>query len=86
MYIDEQKFDKFEQKKKLKKIRAIENNCFDWLINHIPEPIAKTVDGFKDKFVNLFKTNTPKQTMCGTGKKLSKPKTLRQKKQKSKIE
>ena len=38
-----------------------------WLINFI------TVSGFKDKVVSLFKTNTPKQTMHGTGMKLSKP-------------
>ena len=30
--------------------------------------------GFKDKIVSLFNTNTPKQTVYGRGKKLSKPK------------
>ena len=32
-------------------------------------------DGFKDKVLSLSKTNTPKQTVYGRGKKLSKPKT-----------
>ena len=66
--------DKFEQKE-MKKIRPIKNNWYDWLINYIPEPIRKNVGGFKDKIVSLFKTNTPKQTVYGRGKKLSKPKT-----------
>ena len=44
---------------------------YDWLIN-IPKPI-KSVCSFKDKIVSLFKTNTPKQTVYGRGKKLSKP-------------
>ena len=33
------------------------------------------VGDFKDKVVSLFKTNTPKQTEYGRGKKLIKPKT-----------
>ena len=65
--------DKFEQEK-LKKIRAIKNTLYDWLINYIPNPIRKSVGGFKDKIVSLFKTNTPKQTVYGRRKKLSKPK------------
>ena len=44
------------------------------MINYIPQPIRKSVDGFKDKVISLFKTNTPKQTVYGRGKKLSKPK------------
>ena len=47
----------------------------DWLINYIPKPIRKSAVGFKDKIVSIFKTNTPKQTVCRRGKKLSKPKT-----------
>ena len=39
------------------------------LINYIPEPIRKIARGFKDKVVSLFKTNTPKQTEYGRGKK-----------------
>ena len=57
----------------MKKIRPIEINWYEWLINYIPEPITKIVDGFKDKVVNLFTTNTPKQTVYGRGMKLSNP-------------
>ena len=53
------------KKKEMKKIRK-------WLSNYIPEPIRKSVGGFKDKIVSLFKTNTPKQTVYGREKKLSK--------------
>ena len=59
----------------MKKIRPIKNTWYDWLINYIPELIAKIVGGFKDKIVSLFNTNIPKQTMYGGGKKLNKPKT-----------
>ena len=70
--------DRFE-KNDMKKIRPIKNICYDWLINYIPEPIRKSVGGFKDKIVSLFKTNKPKQTVYGRGKKLSqaKKKTLK---------
>ena len=34
--------DKFEQKE-MKKIRAIKNTWYDWLINYIPETIRKCV-------------------------------------------
>ena len=44
----------------MKKIRSMKNTWYDWLINYIPEPIRKSVGGFKDKIVSLFKTNTPK--------------------------
>ena len=63
---------KFEQKE-VKKIRPIKNTWYDWIINS--EPIRKSVGGFKDKVISLFKTNTPKQTVHGRGKKLSIPKT-----------
>ena len=53
--------DGFE-KKEMKKIRPIKSTWYDWLINYIPEPIRKRP-----------KTNTPKQTVYGRGKKLSKP-------------
>ena len=66
--------DKFE-KKKMKNIRPIKNTWYDRLITYIPEPMRKSVDGFKEKTVIYLKTNTPKQTMYGRGKKLSKPKT-----------
>ena len=38
-------------------------------------PITKIVGGFDDKAISLSKKNKPKQTMYGTRKKLSKPKT-----------
>ena len=66
--------DKLEQKE-MKKIRPIKNTWYDWLITYIPEPIRKSAGGLKDKIVSLFKTNTPKQTVYGRGKKLRKPKT-----------
>ena len=69
MSIDD--MDKFEEKE-MKKIRPIKNTWYDWLINYIPEPVRKSVSGFKDKVVNLFKRNTPKQTVYGRGKKLNK--------------
>ena len=45
------------------------------MVNYIPELIKKSGGGFKDKGISLFKTNTPKQTVHGRGKKLRKPKT-----------
>ena len=72
--------NKFEQKEMEKK-RPSKNTRYDWLINYIPRPIRKFV-GHKDKVVNLFKTNTPKdygkQVMYGRGKKPIKPKTQNQ--------
>ena len=35
--------------------------------------IRKSVGGFKDKAVSLFKTNALNQTVYGRGKKVSKP-------------
>ena len=61
--------------KEIKKIIPIKNTWYDWLINYIPELVRKIVGGFKDKSVNFFKTNTPKQTIYGRGKKLRKAKT-----------
>ena len=46
-----------------------------WLINYIPEPIRKSVGGFKDKIVSIFKTNTSIQTVYRKEMKLSKPNT-----------
>ena len=57
----------------MKKIRPIERTQYDWLINYIPKPIRKNVAGFKDKIISLFKTGTPKGTVYGRGKKISKP-------------
>ena len=36
--------------------------------------MRKTVVGFKDKVISLFKTNTPKQRVYGRGNKLTKQK------------
>ena len=66
--------DKFEQKE-MKKIRPIKKTWYDCLINYISDIIRKSVGGFKDQIISLFRTNTPKQTLYKRGKKLSKPKT-----------
>ena len=66
--------NKFEQKE-MKKIKSIKNTWYDWQINYIPKCIRKSAGGFKDKVINLFKKNTPKQTVHGRGKKLSKSAT-----------
>ena len=39
----------------------------DWLINYIPDPIAKRIGSLKDKLVCLFKTKTSKQAVYGKG-------------------
>ena len=39
------------------------NTLCDWLTNNIPEPIRKSVGGFKDNIVRFLKTNTNKQTV-----------------------
>ena len=46
MSIDD--LDKFEEKE-MKKIMAVKNNWYDWLINYIPEPITKIVVVLKTK-------------------------------------
>ena len=63
--------DKFEQQE-MKKIRPIKNTWNNWLIDYILEPTRKSSCGFKDKIASLLRTNTPKQTEYGRGKKLSK--------------
>ena len=62
----------------------MKNTWYDWLINYILEPFRKGLGGFKDKIVSLFKTNTPKQTVYGAEKKLSKPKKLSKTKKQNK--
>ena len=64
--------DKFEEKERMK-IRLIKNTWYDCLIYYIPEPIRKSV-----KVISHFKTNSPKQTVYGKGKKLNKSKTQNQ--------
>ena len=64
--------DWFEDEE-MKKISPNKNTWYDWLINNIPKPIRKSVSVLKNKFISLFKTNTPKQTVYGKGQKISKP-------------
>ena len=45
--------DKFEQKE-MNKIKPVKNTWYDWLINYIPQPIRKIVDGYKNKAVIFF--------------------------------
>ena len=54
----------------MKKIGPVKNTWYDWLINYVPEPIKKSVAGFKDKIVSLFRTNTSEQTVYGRGENL----------------
>ena len=58
--------------KEMKKIRPGKNTWYHWLIHYIPYPIRKSVGSFKHKIASIFKTNTPKKTVHGRGKKLSK--------------
>ena len=46
--------DKFEEKE-MKKISTVKNTWYDWLINYIPEPITKSVGGFKDKVIEFLR-------------------------------
>ena len=56
MSIDD--MDKFEQKE-MKKIRAIKNTWYDWLINYIPETIRKCVQLFsKIKLQSSYQKDT----------------------------
>ena len=66
--------DKFEENE-MQKIRPIKNTWFNWLINYIPESITKIASGFKDRLVNLFHTNTPKQTVYRGRRKTKQTKT-----------
>ena len=56
--------DKFQQKE-MKKIRPNKDIWYNRLIDYIPESKRKSVSGFKDKGISLFRTNTPKQTVYG---------------------
>ena len=69
--------DKFKLKE-MKKKRPVKNNLFDCLINYIPEPITKTVDGFKLMVVSYFKTNTLQNYSKKIQKNPNKPKTQKQ--------
>ena len=65
--------DWFLKKKELKKLTSIKNIWYDWWINYTTKPLIKNVSVLKDKVMSLYKTNTPKQTVYGRGKKLNKP-------------
>ena len=73
----------FLKKEPTKKRTFTENTWYDWyyrLINYIPEPIQKTVDGVKDQIMSVFKTKyydkqEPVKIVYGGEKKLNKPKT-----------
>ena len=71
-FVSMEDMDWFEDEE-MKKISPNKNTWYDWLINNIPKPIRKSVSVLKDKFISLFKTNTPKQTVYGKGQKISKP-------------
>ena len=58
----------------MKNIRTIKNISYDCFIDYIPKCLIQGVSDFKDKIISIFNTNTPKQTLHGRGKKLSKPK------------
>ena len=45
-----------KKNEKKNKLRSIKNTRFCWLINYIPEPIRKSVGGFKNKVFSLFNT------------------------------
>ena len=53
-----------------------------WLLNNVSSPMWKTADGFKNKVLSTFKTNTPeessKQAMYKSGNRPSKIKIHKQ--------
>ena len=69
--------DNFEQKE-MKKIRLIKKTRYDWFIDYIPEPIRKSVGGFKNKVISLFKTNAPKNSSVWERKEIKKTKNTKQ--------
>ena len=68
-----EEMDWFFKKKELKKLTSIRKIWYNWWINYTTKPLIKSVSVLKDKVMSLYKTNTPKQTVYGRGKKLSKP-------------
>ena len=68
-----EEMDWFFKKKELKKLTSIKKIWYNWWINYTTKPLIKSVSVLKDKVMSLYKTNTPKQTVYGRGKKLSKP-------------
>ena len=65
----------------MKKVWPAKNTWQDCLINYIPERIRKSVGGFKDKIVSLFKTHLNK--LCVGEETKSKAKEKQNTKQKS---
>ena len=63
--------ENFEEKE-MKKVPPFKNNWYDWLVNCISEPVRKSLGCIIDEFISLFKTNSPKKTVYGRGKKLNK--------------
>ena len=61
-FVSMEDMDWFEDEE-MKKISPNKNTWYDWLINNIPKPIRKSVSVLKNKFISLFKTNTPKQSI-----------------------
>ena len=68
-----EEMDWFLKKKELKKLTSIKKIWYNWWINYTTKPLIKSVSVLKDKVMSLYKTNTPKQTVYGRGKKLNKP-------------
>ena len=63
--------ENFEEKE-MKKVPPFKNNWYVWLVNCISEPVRKSLGCIIDEFISLFKTNSPKKTVYGRGKKLNK--------------
>ena len=59
----------------MKKKMYFKNTWLDWLFNYIPDPLRKSVGGFKNKISSLFKTNKPEQDVYRRGNELSQPET-----------
>ena len=72
VFVDEMDRIKKKRNEEIKTNEEINTWC-DWLTNYILKSIRKSVDGFKNKLLSLFKTNTPRQTVYGREQKLSKP-------------
>ena len=69
--------DKLEQRE-MKIIKSFKNTWYDWLINYILEPIRKSVTGFKNNVISLFKTNTPKKKSVWERKQIQLTKNTKQ--------
>ena len=49
----------------MKKIRPNKNTWYDWLTNKIPDPIRKSLGGFKNEIASLFRTTHIKKLCMG---------------------